>query len=73
MNSHSFMRVQVRVQKKYFFEFEFGKMIEFFEFEFMFAALFITTFFKLCGSRSVFWSFPVYIQGCKFMLSIGGG
>ena len=23
------MRVQVRVQKKYFFEFEFGKMIEF--------------------------------------------
>ena len=28
MNSNSFMRVQV--QKKYFFEFEFGKMIEFF-------------------------------------------
>ena len=24
------MRVQVRVRKKYFFEFEFGKMIEFF-------------------------------------------
>ena len=24
------MRVQVRVQKKYFFEFKFGKMIEFF-------------------------------------------
>ena len=32
MNSNSFMRVQVRVQKKYFFEFKFkfGKMIEFF-------------------------------------------
>ena len=32
MNSNSFIRVQVRVQKKYFFEFkfEFGKMIEFF-------------------------------------------
>ena len=32
MNSNSFMRVQVRVQKKYFFDFkfEFGKMIEFF-------------------------------------------
>ena len=32
MNSNSFMPVQVRVQKKYFFEFkfEFGKMIEFF-------------------------------------------
>ena len=33
MNSNSFMRVQVRVQKKYFFKFEFGKMIEF-KFEF---------------------------------------
>ena len=32
MNSNSFMQVQVRVQKKYFFKFkfEFGKMIEFF-------------------------------------------
>ena len=32
MNSNSFIRVQVRVQKKYFFEFEleFGKMIDFF-------------------------------------------
>ena len=34
MNSNSFIRVQVRVQKKHFFEFkfkfEFGKMIEFF-------------------------------------------
>ena len=41
MNSNSFMRVQVRVQKKYFFEFkfEFGKMIEF---KFEFAALFRT-------------------------------
>ena len=31
MNSNSFIRVQVRVQKKYFFEFtfKFGKMIEF--------------------------------------------
>jgi len=28
MNSNSFIRVQVRVKKKYFFEF--GKMIEFF-------------------------------------------
>ena len=32
VTSNSFIRVQVRVQKKYFFEFkfEFGKMIEFF-------------------------------------------
>ena len=32
MNSNGFMRVQVRVQKKYFFEFKFecSKMIEFF-------------------------------------------
>ena len=32
MNSNNFMRIQVRIQKKYFFEFkfEFGKMIEFF-------------------------------------------
>ena len=32
VNSNSFIRVQVRIQKKYFFEFkfEFGKMIEFF-------------------------------------------
>ena len=34
LNSNSFMRV--RVQEKYFFEFKFGKMIEF---EFKFAAL----------------------------------
>ena len=33
MNSNSLVRVLVRVQKKYFFEFkfEFGKMIEFFQ------------------------------------------
>ena len=30
MNSNSFIRVQVRVQKKYFFKFEFSKMIKFF-------------------------------------------
>ena len=36
MNSNRFIRVQVRVQKKYFFEFEFGKMIAF---KFEFAAL----------------------------------
>ena len=41
MNSNSFMRVQVRVQKQYFFEFnfEFGKMIEFVRVNFEFAAL----------------------------------
>ena len=35
MNSNSFIRVQVRDQKKYFFEFkfEFGKMIELLKFE----------------------------------------
>ena len=30
INSNSFIRVEVRVLKKYFFEFKFGKMIEFF-------------------------------------------
>ena len=41
MNSNSFMRVQVQVQKKYFFEF--GKMIEF---KFEFAALLCTSLIR---------------------------
>ena len=32
----------------------------------------IITFSKLRGPRSVFWSFPIYIQKCKFILSIEG-